>query len=117
MMSLKGFEYELVIQALKLQVNNTDELFTEYFSITPYTNEYIKDWDILFSNLAFITNYVEKNGYFIKGVIDANALAGLFVDIILNSILLSNRKQHKVKNEILYSNLGTNNNWRSLSRF
>lgn len=123
-MDLKSFEYELVIQAFNLQDDSADEVFKVLIQIaecSTYIAEYIKDWDILFSNLAFIADYIKKNGYSIYDEIPfasaKNTLAELFVHIVLNNILLSNKTQQKAKNETLYCNLGTKNNWRPFSRF
>ena len=101
MINLKGFEYELTIQALELQDHNTLIETAKEFDALPYATEYIKNWNILFNNLPFIANYVEANGHSLEGVINnygvitfsglENALAELFVNIVLNNILLQLR--------------------------
>ena len=103
MINLKGYEYELVIQALELPGNNTDELYkalvetAKEFNKLPNTTEYIKDWDILFNSLPFIADYVENNGHSLKEIISEyevtffsnleNALAEVFVETVLYNIL------------------------------
>ena len=103
MINLKGYEYELVIQALELPGNNADELFkalikiAKEFDALPYATEYIKNWNILFNDLPFIANYVENNGHSLKEIINEyevtffsnleNALAEVFVETVLYSIL------------------------------
>ena len=105
MINLKGFEYELVIQALELQDHNALIETAKEFDALPYASEYIKNWNILFNNLPLIAKYVEANGHSLEGVINEygvitfsnleNALAEMFVDIVLNDILLqfSNKKK------------------------
>ena len=98
MINLKGFEYELAIQALELQDHNALIETAKEFDASPYASEYIKNWNILFSNLPLIAKYVEANGHSLEGVINKygvitfsgleNALAEMFVDIVLNDILL-----------------------------
>ena len=98
MINLKGFEYELVIQALELQDHNALVEIAKEFDALPYASEYIKNWNILFNNLPLIAKYVEANGHSLEGVINEygvitfsnleNALAEMFVDIVLNDILL-----------------------------
>lgn len=98
MINLKGFEYELVILALELQGYNALIETAKEFNALPYANEYIKNWNILFNDLPFIAKYIEKNGHCLQGVINEygvitfsgleNALAELFVNIVLNNILL-----------------------------
>ena len=98
MINLKGFEYELAIQALELQDYNALIETAKEFAALPYATEYIKNWDILFNNLPFIAKYIEANGHSLEGVINEysvvtfsnleNALAEMFVDIVLNDILL-----------------------------
>ena len=109
MINLKGFEYELVIQALELQDYNALIETAKEFNALPYASEYIKNWNILFNNLLLIAKYVEANGHCLQGVINEygvitfsgleNALAELFVNIVLNDILLqlSSKRQHKDK--------------------
>ena len=104
MIHLKGFEYELAIEALELEDHNALIETAKEFDALPYASEYIKNWNILFNNLPLIAKYVEKNGHCLEGVINKygvitfsgleNALAELFVNIILNNILLqlSNKK-------------------------
>ena len=104
MINLKGFEYELAIQALELQDDKALIETAKEFDASPYASEYIKNWNILFNDLPFIAKYVEKNGHCLEGVINEygvitfsgleNALAELFVNIVLNDILLqlSNKK-------------------------
>lgn len=105
MINLKGFEYELAIQALELQDHNALIETAKEFDALPYASEYIKNWNILFKNLPLIAKYVEANGHSLEGVINKygvitfsgleNALAEIFVDIVLNDILLqfSNKKR------------------------
>ena len=105
MINLKGFEYELAIQALELQDHNALIETAKEFDALPYASEYIKNWNILFNNLPLIAKYVEANGHSLEGVINEygvitfsnleNALAEMFVDIVLNDILLqfSNKKK------------------------
>lgn len=105
MINLKGFEYELAIQALELQDHNALVETAKEFDALPYASEYIKNWNILFKNLPLIAKYVEANGHSLEGVINKygvitfsgleNALAEIFVDIVLNDILLqfSNKKR------------------------
>ena len=98
MINLKGFEYKLAIQALELQDDKALIETAKEFDALPYATEYIKNWDILFNNLSFIAKHIEKNGHCIRGVINEygvitfsgleNALAELFVNIVLNNILL-----------------------------
>ena len=98
MINLKGFEYELAIQALELQDHNALVETAKEFDALPYATEYIKNWHILFKNLSLIAKYVEANGHSLQGVINEynvvtfsnleNALAEMFVDIVLNDILL-----------------------------
>ena len=98
MINLKGFEYELAIQALELQDHNALIETAKEFDALPYASEYIKNWDILFKDLPLIAKYVEANGHSLEGVINTygvitfsgleNALAEIFVDIVLNDILL-----------------------------
>lgn len=98
MINLKGFEYELAIQALELQDHNALIETAKEFDALPYASEYIKNWNILFKNLPLIAKYVEANGHSLEGVINEysvvtfsnleNALAEMFVDIVLNDILL-----------------------------
>ena len=98
MINLKGFEYELVILALELQDYNALIETAKEFDASPYASEYIKNWNILFNNLLLIAKYIEKNGHCLQGVINKygvitfsgleNALAELFVNIVLNDILL-----------------------------
>ena len=109
MINLKGFEYELAIQALELQDHNALIETAKEFDALPYATEYIKNWDILFNNLSFIANYVEANGHSLQGVINEygvitfsgleNALAEMFIDIVLDSILLklSSKRQNEDK--------------------
>ena len=104
MINLKGFEYKLAIQALELQDDKALIETAKEFDASPYASEYIKNWNILFNDLPFIAKYVEKNGHCLEGVINKygvitfsgleNALAELFVNIVLNDILLqlSNKK-------------------------
>ena len=104
MINLKGFEYELAIQALKLQDDKALIETAKEFDASPYASEYIKNWNILFNDLPFIAKHIEKNGHCIRGVINEygvitfygvkNALAELFVNIVLSNILLqlSNKK-------------------------
>ena len=104
MINLKGFEYELAIQALELQDHNALVEIAKEFDALPYASEYIKNWNILFNDLPLIAKYVEANGHSLEGVINEydvitfsnleNALAELFVNIVLNDILLqlSNKK-------------------------
>lgn len=104
MINLKGFEYKLAIEALELQDYNALIKTAKEFNALPYATEYIKNWDILFNDLPFIAKHIEKNGHCIRGVINEygvitfsgleNALAELFVNIVLNDILLqlSNKK-------------------------
>ena len=101
MINLKGFEYKLAIQALELQDDKALIETAKEFDALPYATEYIKNWNILFNNLPFIANYVEANGHSLEGVINnygvitfsglENALAELFVNIVLNNILLQLR--------------------------
>ena len=105
MINLKGFEYELAIEALELQDHNALIETAKEFDTSPYASEYIKNWNILFNNLPLIAKYVEANGHSLEGVINEygvitfsnleNALAEMFVDIVLNDILLqfSNKKK------------------------
>lgn len=98
MINLKSFEYELAIEALELQDYNALIETAKEFNALPYTTEYIKNWNILFNDLPFIAKYIEKNGHCLEGVITKygvitfsgleNALAELFVNIVLNNILL-----------------------------
>ena len=98
MINLKGFEYELAIQALELQDHNALIETAKEFDALPYASEYIKNWHILFKNLPLIAKYVEANGYSLQRVINEygivtfsnleNALAEMFIDIVLDSILL-----------------------------
>ena len=98
MINLKGFEYELAIQALELQDDKALIETAKEFDALPYSTEYIKNWNILFNNLPLIAKYVEANGHSLEGVITKygvitfsgleNALAELFVNIVLNNILL-----------------------------
>ena len=98
MINLKGFEHELVIQALELQDHNALVETAKEFDASPYAREYIKNWHILFKDLPLIAKYVEANGHSLEGVINKygvitfsgleNALAEMFVDIVLNDILL-----------------------------
>lgn len=98
MINLKGFEYELAIEALELQDYNALIETAKEFNALPYANEYIKNWNILFNDLPFIAKHIEKNGHCLEGVITKygvitfsgleNALAELFVNIVLNNILL-----------------------------
>lgn len=98
MINLKGFEYELAIQALELQDHNALIETAKQFDSLPYATEYIKNWNILFNNLSLIAKYIEKNGHCLQGIINEygvitfssleNTLAELFVDIVLNNILL-----------------------------
>ena len=98
MINLKGFEYELAIQALELQDHNALIETAKEFDALPYASEYIKNWNILFNNLPLIAKYVEANSHSLEGVINKygvitfsgleNALAELFVNIVLNNILL-----------------------------
>ena len=109
MINLKGFEYELTIQALELQDHNALIETAKEFDAWPYASEYIKNWNILFSNLPLIAKYIEKNGHSLQGVINEygvitfsgleNALAEMFIDIVLDSILLklSSKRQNKDK--------------------
>ena len=104
MINLKGFEYKLAIQALELQDDKALIETAKEFDASPYASEYIKNWNILFSNLPLIAKYIEKNGHCLQGVINEygvitfsgleNALAELFVNIVLSNILLqlSNKK-------------------------
>ena len=104
MINLKGFEYKLAIQALELQDDKALIETAKEFDASPYASEYIKNWNILFNDLPFIAKHIEKNGHCIRGVINEygvitfsgleNALAELFVNIVLNNILLqlSNKK-------------------------
>ena len=104
MINLKGFEYKLAIQALELQDDKALIEIAKEFDALPYATEYIKNWNILFNNLPLIAKYVEANGHSLEGVINEygvitfsgleNALAELFVNIVLNDILLqlSNKK-------------------------
>ena len=104
MINLKGFEYKLAIEALELQDHNALIETAKEFDASPYASEYIKNWNILFNDLPFIAKHIEKNGHCIRGVINEygvitfsgleNALAELFVNIVLNDILLqlSNKK-------------------------
>ena len=97
MINLKGFEYELAIQALELQDHNALIETAKEFDASPYASEYIKDWNILFSNLPLIAKYVEANGHSLEGVINEysvvtfsnleNALAEVFVETVLYNIL------------------------------
>ena len=101
MIHLKGFEYELTIQALELEDHNALIETAKEFDASPYASEYIKNWNILFNDLPFIAKHIEKNGHCIRGVINKygvitfsgleNALAELFVNIVLNDILLQLR--------------------------
>ena len=101
MIHLKGFEYELTIQALELEDHNALIETAKEFDASPYASEYIKNWNILFNDLPFIAKHIEKNGHCIRGVINEygvitfsgleNALAELFVNIVLNNILLQLR--------------------------
>ena len=101
MIHLKGFEYELTIQALELEDHNALIETAKEFDTSPYASEYIKNWNILFNDLPFIAKHIEKNGHCIRGVINEygvitfsgleNALAELFVNIVLNDILLQLR--------------------------
>ena len=101
MINLKGFEYELAIEALELEDHNTLIETAKEFDALPYTSEYIKNWNILFNNLPLIAKYVEANGHSLEGVINKygvitfsgleNALADLFVNIVLNDNLLQLR--------------------------
>ena len=101
MINLKGFEYDLTIQALELQDHNALIETAKEFDTSPYASEYIKNWNILFNDLPFIAKHIEKNGHCIRGVINEygvitfsgleNALAELFVNIVLNDILLQLR--------------------------
>ena len=98
MINLKGFEYELAIQALELENHNALIETAKEFDTSPYASEYIKNWNILFRDLPLIAKYVEDNGHSLEGVINKygvitfsgleNALAELFVNIVLNNILL-----------------------------
>ena len=98
MINLKGFAYKLAIQALELQADNALIETAKEFDTSPYASEYIKNWNILFNNLPLIAKYVEANGHSLEGVINKygvitfsgleNALAELFVNIVLNNILL-----------------------------
>lgn len=109
MINLKGFEYKLAIQALELQDDKALIETAKEFDTSPYASEYIKNWNILFNNLPLIAKYVEANGYSLEGVINKygvitfsgleNALAEMFIDIVLDSILLqlSGKRQHKDK--------------------
>ena len=109
MINLKGFEYKLAIQALELQDDKALIETAKEFDASPYASEYIKNWNILFSNLPLIAKYIEKNGHSLQGVINEygvitfssleNALAEMFIDIVLDSILLklSSKRQHKDK--------------------
>ena len=104
MINLKGFEYKLAIQALELQDDKALIETAKEFDASPYASEYIKNWNILFNDLPFIAKHIEKNGHCLEGVINKygvitfsgleNALAELFVNIVLNNILLqlSNKK-------------------------
>ena len=97
MINLKGFEYELAIQALELQDHNALIETAKEFDTSPYATEYIKNWDILFNNLPFIANYVENNRHSLKEIINEyevtffsnleNALAEVFVETVLYNIL------------------------------
>ena len=101
MINLKGFEYKLAIQALELEDHNALIETAKEFDASPYASEYIKNWNILFNDLPFIAKHIEKNGHCIRGVINEygvitfsgleNALAELFVNIVLNNILLQLR--------------------------
>ena len=101
MINLKGFEYKLAIQALELQDDKALIETAKEFDASPYASEYIKNWNILFKNLPLIAKYVEANGHSLEGVINKygvitfsgleNALAELFVNIVLNDILLQLR--------------------------
>ena len=101
MINLKGFEYELAIEALELENHNALVETAKEFGALPYASEYIKNWNILFKNLPLIAKYVEANGHSLEGVINEynvvtfsnleNALAEMFVDIVLNNILLQLR--------------------------
>ena len=105
MINLKGFEYKLAIQALELQDDKALIEIAKEFDASPYASEYIKNWNILFNDLPFIAKHIEKNGHCIRGVINEygvitfsgleNALAELFVNIVLSNILLqlSNKRQ------------------------
>ena len=109
MINLKGFEYKLAIQALELEDHNALIETAKEFDALPYATEYIKNWNILFSNLPLIAKYIEANGHSLQGVINKydvitfsgleNALAEIFIDIVLNSILLelSSKRQNKNK--------------------
>ena len=109
MINLKGFEYKLAIQALELQDDKALIEIAKEFDASPYASEYIKNWNILFNDLPFIAKHIEKNGHCIRGVINEygvitfssleNALAEMFIDIVLDSILLklSSKRQHKDK--------------------
>ena len=109
MIHLKGFEYELAIEALELEDHNALIETAKEFDASPYASEYIKNWNILFNNLPFIAKYVEKNGHSLQGVINEygvitfssleNALAEMFIDIVLDSILLklSSKRQNEHK--------------------
>ena len=104
MINLKGFEYKLAIQALELQDDKALIEIAKEFDASPYASEYIKNWNILFNDLPFIAKHIEQNGHCIRGGINEygvitfsgleNALAELFVNIVLNDILLqlSNKK-------------------------
>ena len=97
MINLKGFEYELAIQALELEDHNALIEIAKEFDTLPYATEYIKNWDILFNNLPFIANYVENNRHSLKEIINEyevtffsnleNALAEVFVETVLYNIL------------------------------
>lgn len=97
MINLKGFEYELAIQALELQDDKALIEIAKEFDALPYATEYIKNWDILFNNLSFIANYVENNRHSLKEIINEyevtffsnleNALAEVFVETVLYNIL------------------------------
>ena len=101
MIHLKVFQYELTIQALELQDHNALIETAKEFDALPYASEYIKNWNILFSNLPLIAKYIEANGHSLQGVINEysvitfsgleNGLAELFVNIVLNNILLQLR--------------------------
>ena len=101
MINWKGFEYKLAIQALELQDDKALIETAKEFDALPYATEYIKNWNILFNNLPLIAKYIEANGHSLQGVINEygvitfssleNALAELFVDIVLNNILLQLR--------------------------
>ena len=54
MINLKGFEYELAIEALELQDDKALIETAKEFNTLPYATEYIKNWDILFNDLPFI---------------------------------------------------------------